>query len=183
MSVSDILRDHGLGKGLNAADKKALIDIVNVADTNQSTVKTNIVNALNAVSTDKALGLVAASTWADIQAAIPQVKTGKRWASGTGKLGSTTHPQGYFRADVSGLSFTPTIIIVTSDLSMGVYSATYTMRDGGFNTYNAHTFAWAIAGNYDYNIGDKATFVNATGFNLALINASANASFKWFALE
>ncbi|GED59382.1 hypothetical protein ABER61_16090 [Brevibacillus formosus] len=81
--ISDILRDHGMGKGINGADKKALIDIVNAADTNQSTVKTNIVNALNAVSTEKSLGLTAASTWVAIQQAIPQVKTGKKIATGT----------------------------------------------------------------------------------------------------
>ncbi|WP_157788996.1 hypothetical protein, partial [Rhodococcus rhodochrous] len=97
----DSWKDHGVDQGLNAADKQALINVTNEADKNQSTVKTNLVNALNAVSTEKALGLTAASTWADIQVAIPQVKTGKKIASGTGRLELNS---GKYEMRVNGLS-------------------------------------------------------------------------------
>ncbi|MEK3745861.1 hypothetical protein NST23_24620 [Brevibacillus sp. FSL K6-0770] len=111
MSI-DTWRDHGADKGINGADKQALIDLTNAADTNQSTVKTNIATALNAVSTDKALGLTAASTWAEITAKILQVKTGKKYATGTTAI--TTPNQTIV---VSGLSFQPRVIIVHGSVS------------------------------------------------------------------
>ncbi|RNB72187.1 hypothetical protein [Brevibacillus panacihumi] len=124
--IGDILRDHGLGKGINGTDKQALIDIANAADANQSVVKTNIVNALNAVSTDQVLGLTDESTWADIQAKIPLVKTGKKWA--TGLVGTLNNSE---MRTVGGLSFNPSTIIITSQriTTFGASTATYSKED------------------------------------------------------
>ncbi|TGV05555.1 hypothetical protein EN829_054470, partial [Mesorhizobium sp. M00.F.Ca.ET.186.01.1.1] len=105
--IIDTWRDHGVDKGINSSDKNILIDLVNAADMNQSAVKTNIATAMNAVSTDKALGLSSASTWAEITAKIPQVKSGKKYASASAVI---TIPNQTIA--ISGLSFQPRIIVI-----------------------------------------------------------------------
>ncbi|WP_431809869.1 hypothetical protein [Brevibacillus agri] len=125
--ISDILWDHGLGKGLKAADKQALIDIHNAADTNQSIVKTDIVNALKA----KGIGasLSASSAWNDIRAAI-EASNLKRWASGVIPMQSASQTNTY-RISAAGLAFRPATIIITAvtytnpgDIDIiGVYNA------------------------------------------------------------
>ncbi|GAA4704065.1 hypothetical protein [Brevibacillus fulvus] len=138
--MSEILRDHGLGKGLNGADKKALIDAVNAADTNQSTVKTNIINAL--LAKDANLPLSNASTFADIIAAIPSIYIGKKWAMGTFSLPGTSSSY-----TVTGLGFVPSMILLhyatTSDDPTATIDVALQAK-----TYGGSTTTWkqSVAG-------------------------------------
>jgi hypothetical protein len=132
--MMDVLRAHGLGKGLNSADKQALIDLVNAADANQSAVKTDIINKLKAK--DSTLPLNAASTWADILAAIPQIKIGKKWANGSISVISAATA-----ITVSGLNFRPSFVLV-------YYHGTGGTPVHGFNVFNNHTYN-------DTNFADK----------------------------
>ncbi|MHB8034713.1 hypothetical protein CF069_12395 [Clostridium botulinum] len=54
-------------QGLTKEDKKKLVNIVNKAEANQSTIKTNIINSLN---TKLKTNLKTDSSWIDIQNAI-----------------------------------------------------------------------------------------------------------------
>lgn len=105
----NILALHGLIAGLKSTDKQALINIVNEAEANQSTIKTKIVNVLNNVSTLYSLDLTSNSSWNDILNAIPRTKTGKRTASGKASIWN-------FRAfstfPIENLDFIPNIIIL-----------------------------------------------------------------------
>ncbi|MDT3416184.1 hypothetical protein QO009_002052 [Brevibacillus aydinogluensis] len=173
--MMDVLRAHGIGKGLNAADKQALIDIVNRADSNESVIRTSIVNALNAVSTDKALGLNAASAWADILVAIPQVKTGKKWASGTASTTATV-----LTITVRGLTFQPKAIFAKS-------TADDTTGSGNGNYMVVYIDKTVLGLNNDISarigtgpVGGQWTKY-ADGFEITMDNYSK--SYKWIAFE
>ncbi|WP_425623026.1 hypothetical protein ACPT9H_00470 [Brevibacillus borstelensis] len=186
----DYWKDHGVDQGLNAADKQALINVTNEADKNQSTVKTNLVNALNAVSTEKVLGLTAASTWADIQVAIPQVKTGKKIASGTGRLELNS---GKYEMRVNGLSFIPSKILVTfnykdsSNLTRNfVFLYGFSINHGGEYKNNNYTTVGTPSTDTavsSYYLSTAVT-LQSDGF-LIQINSFSSTSFSayWTAIE
>ncbi|MCR8986109.1 hypothetical protein NW801_13855 [Brevibacillus laterosporus] len=94
--------------GIGDTDKKALIDIANRATDNDSTVRKAIITKLKAVSTENPLDLTDQSTWADISAVIPNIKAGKRFASGTAT--ATADSQELY-ITVSGLTFKPSVIL------------------------------------------------------------------------
>lgn len=163
--ISDILRDHGMGKGINGADRKALIDIANAADVNQSVVKTDIVNELNALSTDKPLGLTATSTWADIRAAIPQVKNGRKWATGSGNVNYIA--DAVQSVVISGLKFKPSIVLVYPSLGKGAYRwGTKFLNSGGQNH-------WVVD-----------IVLNVSSFTITFNSVSTSSgTFEWIAFE
>jgi hypothetical protein len=167
--MMDVLRAHGIGKGLNAADKQALIDIVNRADSNESVVRTSIINALNAVSTDKALGLSAASTWAEILAKIPQIKTGKKWASG---VAPSISEGSYSYVTVTGLGFRPNIIVLIrkADTDGTVYVKP-------FDAANYHFFGPT---NYKFAVGQYGEYIQDNAFKLRSLGTS---NYDWIAFE
>jgi len=174
--MMDVLRAHGIGKGLNAADKQALIDIVNRADANESVVRTSIVNALNAVSTDNELGLGASSTWADILAKIPQVKTGKKWATGT-----STGSNGF--VVVTGLSFRPRIILAQVYKAGATYYNFSHFVDASYGL-NGVQVSEGYRDAYGANVSPQSPVsITPTGFSIwvNLVNPSAPA--KWIAFE
>ncbi|MGF9822611.1 hypothetical protein ABE430_08830 [Brevibacillus agri] len=181
--ISEILRDHGLGKGLNGADKKALIDAVNAADTNQSVVKTNIINALKAK--DANLSLTNASTFADIVASIPSLYIGKKWATGTctiqGASGQTN------KYTVTGLSFVPKTILAfsavdpaTNPPSFHGYSTVYAYNDAGFTSGK-----WQRLDTWSTSMFVNQTTAPTTGqFTLTNVSSSAYTDYiRWFAFE
>ncbi|EMT54224.1 hypothetical protein I532_01420 [Brevibacillus borstelensis AK1] len=169
----DYWKDHGVDQGLNAADKQALINVTNEADKNQSTVKTNLVNALNAVSTEKALGLTAASTWADIQVAIPQVKTGKKWANGSATSDANK------RITVSGLSFRPTVILLIAYDGTTTFSTTQFMDRSFFGTTDDFKL-WAYQSSAPI-VNNLVTAVSQGSFTLETVMPSK--AYKWVAFE
>lgn len=109
----DILKDLGIGvpSGLKGADKQSLIDVVNKGLLNESSLKTNVINALNNVNT-YGTKLSTSALWGDVLASIPNINTGKKWASGTQAISSGTNTQ--TTLTITGLSFRPSIVIVVS---------------------------------------------------------------------
>lgn len=91
-------------RGISGVDKRALIEIVNEAEANESVLKTQFKNAVNAVDTDGGINIPANATWAEILAQVPNIKTGKKWASGTATAISKT-------LTVTGLTFIPKIFL------------------------------------------------------------------------
>ncbi|KZE55709.1 hypothetical protein AV540_26230 [Brevibacillus parabrevis] len=189
----DTWRDHGVDKGINGADKQALINLVNATDVNQSVVKTNVATALNAVSTDKSLGFSSTSTWAEIVAKIPEVKTGKKWATGSVvSAGTLTGSVGYL-ASVSGLSFQPKFVILYYTVySSGVYYVYRMMHVDSTLIADANYRAANTRLNQDevYNISSgtanpgttKRDFVvTANGFTAYV--SSPSVSCTWHAFE
>jgi len=113
--------------GISAVDKQALIDIANSADLNQSSIKTNLANALN---TKTGSNLTLSSTWSDIQNAISNM-TNKKFASGI----VTTDSNG--RATITGLSFSPSIV--------------YIKYSNGTNNYSYFLISSALEQKYNNN--------------------------------
>lgn len=105
--------------GIGDIDKKALIDIANRATDNDSTVRKAIITKLKAVSTENPLGLTDQSTWADISAAIPQIQSGKKAASG--KIYSDSNGV----VHVVGLTFKPNHIVFKWKLGSSNYRKLY----------------------------------------------------------
>lgn len=178
--INEILRDHGLGKGLNGADKKALIDVVNAADTNQSVVKTNIINELKAK--DANLALTNASTFADIIAAIPSLYIGKKWATGTISIpgAGSQNP-----VTISGLEFIPKIIFVftsTDPTSTNPSVHCYT----AFPTYgNPTPTGWRKIDNWATSVFAQQTSAPTSGsFKLCNVSSSSYTDYmRWWAFE
>lgn len=168
--ISDILRDHGMGKGLKAADKQALIDIVNAADANQSAVKTDIVNKLKAK--DAALPITSASSWADILAQIPNLYVGKKWATGTKNTNSS------YILSIRGLAFSPNVVLVqlttgSTYLYITAYVAKSQYLPTSANDIAARTQNGSING---------ITFTKySDGFDIQ--TGSASAAHDWVAFE
>ncbi|ATF15652.1 hypothetical protein A616_27980 [Brevibacillus brevis X23] len=163
--ISDILQDHGMGKGISGADRKALIDIANAADINQSVVKTDIANGLNTLSTDMSLGLTATSTWADIRAAIPLVKNGKKWATGSGNVDYTANTTK--SVVISGLNFKPSIVLIFPSNGYGAFRwGTKFLNNGGQN----HMVADIV--------------LNTSAFTINFYSvATSTGTFEWIAFE
>ncbi|RAP29169.1 hypothetical protein C2W64_04116 [Brevibacillus laterosporus] len=110
--------------GIGDTDKKALIDIANRATDNDSTVRKAIITKLKAVSTENPLGLTDQSTWADISAVIPNIKAGKRFASGTAISANTgaSEPSGpAYLIKVTGINFKPNVVIVEYESGENLY--------------------------------------------------------------
>ncbi|WP_145137096.1 MULTISPECIES: hypothetical protein [Paenibacillus] len=69
-SITDALRARGIGsgQGISQTDLTALIDVTNVAETNNDAIKLDVVNKLNTLN--PALNLTTAASWSTIRAAI-----------------------------------------------------------------------------------------------------------------
>ena len=125
---------------------------------------------------------------------------GKRWASGTGTVNEGTYyafysftktqePQYLIGARVSGLAFTPTLIIVMRSYGENNAGQSLTFyRSDGFqgkpdykivlSTFNF----WALVKSTDtYTLGGDA-YVNSNGFLLPIDNSTNNV-FSWWAYE
>lgn len=146
------LRNRG---GLSTTDKQNLIDIANEAESNNSTVKTDIINSVN---TTLSKTLNTDSVWNQIKAAIDEGDSnalpsnikkgiiinkvlgtldieslgGKKWASGTTKAGEQTS---FVYADSSGaysaypltipIAFEPSLVLAVYHLSISNYLCVY----------------------------------------------------------
>lgn len=98
-------------RGISAADKQALIEIVNEGERNESDLKTQFIDAVNEVDTDGGINLPVDAPWAEILANVPNIKTGKKWASGeTQSLPSQTK-----ELLLSGLGFNPSYVFGYND--------------------------------------------------------------------
>ena len=178
--IIEILRDHGLGKGINGADKKALIELVNAADSNQSTVKTKIINALKAK--DATLNLAASSTWIDIHNAIPLIFQGKKWAFGTIAIpgASSQNP-----VTINGLNFIPKTLFAFAS-----YDPTSTNPSihccTAFPTYSNPTpTGWRKIDNWASSVFALQTSAPTSGsFVLCNVSSSSYTDYvRWIAFE
>lgn len=184
-------------RGISSTDLQALIEIVNEAEANESDLKTQFAQAVNAVDVDGGINLPDGAAWATILAEIPNVKTGKKWASGSVmSTASSTFVYEYVAGGtlqrssvvVEGLDFKPRVILVFFDQSSQITH---------FTTYIEHNqmpYPKAViisnpryTSNADNTVramikGDKATaYVTETGFNLP-IETTSNTCY-WIAYE
>ncbi|WP_301171017.1 hypothetical protein [Brevibacillus nitrificans] len=119
--MSEILQDHGLGKGLNGADKKALIDIVNAADTNASDVKAAVATAIKAK--DDRLRLTPESSWGEIQLALSDLGLDYNKVA-TGSI-TTGLPKSSTTEIASGIGFKPKHVIAWMEGYTSMFSGMY----------------------------------------------------------
>lgn len=154
----DIFKDLGVGipNGLKSTDKQALIDIVNNAETNETTIKTNIVNALNS---NIGTSLTSDSAWLNIQDAISNM-TNKKWASGIITSASSTKSltayngnadmNAYVQFDFSALTFIPSyVLFFKNDKSIqfigGLWCKENFYEDGSnYGNANSYTMAFRV---------------------------------------
>lgn len=172
------------------AEKNDIIGMINELFTSASNGKTAVANAI----TGKGVSASGNDAFATLADKIGQISTGKKWASGIIKSSTSilpfTGPGGYVESfcfvEVNGLTFTPSLIIVSdtknyTDLS--VYSTQFpedrkirmTILDG--STAVHYKFR-------QFQLTNSA-YVNATGF---LLPASdyyhhMGADFIWMAIE
>lgn len=163
--MSEILQDHGLGKGLNGADKKALIDIVNAADINASDVKTAVAIAIKAK--DDRLKLTPESSWGEIQLALADFGIDYNKVA-TGTFTTAASPGTY---PVPNVPFNPLIFICSlNDSNYLIWSKNGTLPNicrssGAVSTIQGLTYS-----NGTLTISTSGT-VWSSGLNM-----------KWFAL-
>lgn len=93
-------------RGISGVDKQALIDIFNSAEANESDLRNLFINSVNTVDTDGGINLPIGATWTEVLAQIPNIKTGKKWAGGTGVVATNDI------ATVQGLGFKPNSILL-----------------------------------------------------------------------
>lgn len=163
----NILALHGLIAGLKSSDKQALINIVNAAEANQSTIKTNIATGLN---TSTGSTLTSSNTWIDIQNVINNLSnTNKKIKSGT--VNSIAAGNSLV---ISNLTFQPIVVIVNFNSSR--LSNYYALTSQVFGETSPHELVLSglslVARNFTSN-----------GFTLINPDTSYNVdSIKWYAL-
>lgn len=90
-------------RGISSTDLQALIEIVNEAEANESDLKTQFARAVTAVDVDGGINLPDGAAWAEILAQVPNIKTGRKWATGVINMVGAEN-----RLIINGLSFIPT---------------------------------------------------------------------------
>jgi hypothetical protein len=180
-----ILALHGLIAGLKSADKQALIDIVNNAESNQSSIKTNVANALNSASTSNSLDLSSTSTWSDILNAIPNMKTGKKWATGvSGALPANTSEQ---PLTITGLDFKPSIIIAAA---LDVNETIMTPYYKSFFLDSSYSWPGNLGNIMAFYSSNTTVFTNATIYTqvygqakISVVTYGSSTRYRWLAIE
>jgi hypothetical protein len=155
-------------KGLSSGDKQALIDIANNAEVYNSTVKSNIINAVNSKA---GTSLSDSSAWNDIKNAIGGIQPsdigGRKYVPGSGTTNSTA------RATISGLSFTPSIIL----LSLHSYLFAWYVNQYGWGGQNPNVIR-------SVGYGEMLDITLASdGFSIIGDSSYANLNFNWIAIE
>ncbi|GEM_PF-6624788 len=162
-------------RGISGTDKQALIEIVNETERNESDLKTQFVNEVNAVDLDGGINLPASAAWADILAQVPNIKTGKKWASGSIRGNSNG------MIVIASLGFKPSVVMGRyldggpyRNAFIGVRQEAYYMGlEGGINFSTNDTGAVILPGVYFAD--DGFTGVTRRDNPSALIN--------WIAFE
>ncbi|EHN14508.1 hypothetical protein [Clostridium sporogenes] len=154
------IREHNIGgTGLKKTDRLALINIINKAEANESTIKANIANALN---TKTGSNLTNNSTWMNIQNAIGNMKI-RQWDSGVvdSNSGIVT----------INLNFIPSILLATSNTGARYASALINNK-------------WMKLDNYASSLFRRYTSSPATKqLELDTDTLIAGYTFHWIAIE
>ena len=161
-------------RGISAKDKQALIDVVNSGLLNESSLKDEVIKALNLVNT---MGekIPVGGLWGDVLVGVPKVKTGRIFKDGTVNSGTGTFNFENSNGDkvsryyvtVGGLGFKPSYIQL-------IYQTTTTT--GTQTTYNSRGFL----SNYKSEILISDTYITLNGsksvgnFKLDEVNAYVN---------
>ena len=159
-----ILRNSGLSE----SDLQQLIAIANEAESNDSVLKTNYINAVE--SADDSISLPSDASWSDILLQIPNINAGqKRWATGvsTGNLGVIT---------VTGLPFSPSFVLWRD---VTVPRGGFAHKDDGFSFYLVYGH-FTNSNNSEY--AEKANFFKEDGFS-GKVNYSSSNEVRWYAFE
>lgn len=123
------IREHNIGgTALKKTDRLALINIINKAEANESTIKANIANALN---TKTGSNLTNNRTWMDIQNTISNMKI-KQWDSGV--LDS------YSGVVKVNLNFIPSILLASTSIGSGYASALINNKWMKLDNYSSSLF-------------------------------------------
>lgn len=169
-----ILRNKG---GLSKADLEALITITNEAEANESVLRTNYVNAVNAA--DESINLPSGATWNDILLQIPNIRsTLKNFYVGKITIGNETASFTYSNGTSSGsfaivefeLGFKASTIILRAVNGGWMRETTYTDKIlfNGFPAATLTSFSEANSNqtNHSLRIPDDSGFISETGFKL-----------------
>lgn len=175
----------------------SLVALGNAAESNNSTIKSDIITKLNT----KGLTLAGGATWADIQAGIPNITLGKKFAQGVGTTGawvpftvsidggSTYTTNNVCPASVSGLSFTPKTILIsglqdTNNVFMAIYSAQSQFYLRGYLSPVATYITTLRSSPVGYGYLTGNAIVDSSGFTLPIMNSNLSAqAFNWIAFE
>lgn len=172
-------------RGISAADRQALIDIVNEAERNESDLKTQFIDAVNEVDTDGGISLPTNATWAEVLANVPNIKTGKKWMSGD------TSGSGDGNVSVT-TGFTPETVIVLFKQNTSTYprigALAKTTNLTEFSPYNSLRFGASIDNGSNQSVVNLDSFTFTTdGFSITPSDGNAgylrDAELRWIAFE
>lgn len=175
-----ILRNKG---GLSKADLEALITIVNEAESNESVLRTNYINAVN--SADSTINLPNTASWNDVLLQIPNINSSNiRVATGTKTSGTnsftfqtgsgTDTTQAGLTFANSDIPFRPRYIIMfrtDGSLNYPCFWSYENYTDRGANDYGNSTIA---SGVYRVPYNENSFNIPVSGFG---------ASYEWIAFE
>ncbi|APF29004.1 hypothetical protein NPD5_289 [Clostridium sporogenes] len=131
-------------QGLTKEDKKKLVDIVNKAEANQSTIKTNIINTLN---NKIGSNLRTDNSWIDVVNAISNATGSKRYISGTAITDSRGH------IVVSDIPFQPRLVYVNiHENKFYMFRDASITQSSGFFSSNIYSNCSMGPNNFDINI-------------------------------
>jgi hypothetical protein len=184
-------------RGISGVDKQALIDIANEAEANDSDLKTQYINEVNAVDAYGGVSLPSDATWLGILAEIPNIKTGKKWAIGSSVIASssTTFTTGdgtvkaWYYVNVAGLDFKPSSIIISSTSSNNISFVTILHPEVFEGTGDASNSRISLSQHRGYSSNDSVAdarlegnaIVNDGSFQLPVLGAGE--TYRWVAFE
>lgn len=162
-------------RGISSTDLQALINIVNEAEANESDLKTQFARAVNEVDVDGGINLPDHAAWAEILAQVPNIKTGKKWATGVINMVGAEN-----RLIINGLSFIPTTALAIRK---------------GLNNNSNNTPPWATVATKaidnkvsSIRIDNTTLLANSVsssfeGTSVTLIVGSVGGLWEWIAFE
>lgn len=160
-------------RGISSADRQALINIVNSGLKNESDLKTSAVSALNTVNTE-GTKIQEGALWGAILNGIPNIKTGKKWASGQ-KQGTGGYPLA-----VTGLAFEPSVVMIQKT-SVSAYQ--YNFQIYNKNLSSNKLLVVTNSGSLMVNeTSNYPTSMNDNGFSMYLVD-SGTGNWSWYAYE
>lgn len=162
-------------RGISSTNLQALIAIVNEAEANESDLKKQFAQAVNEVDMDGGINLPDGAAWAEILAEIPNIKTGKKWATGVINMVGSEN-----RLIINGLSFIPTTALAIRK---------------GLNNNSNNTPPWATVATKvidnkvsSIRIDNTTLLANSVsssfeGTSVTLIVGSVGGLWEWIAFE
>lgn len=182
-------------RGISSTELQALIAIVNEAEANESDLKTQFARAVNEVDMDGGINLSDHAAWAEILAQVPNIKTGKKWASGTASsdlnsrvnfiLANNSRTELSYYITVSGVEFKPSLIFAIGTNGTLIYQTVYFSGSDGLyadtTKISNHDGATGAQTTTNFKANGADGYVIFGGFRIPV--GIFNQQFKWIAFE